>query len=123
MIAEKKVTDANNDFDELSNMLQYHTCSNKNYEFLKRTADVNLKEKISKARLRMGVRATCAVDRLRQDKDNLTEENERLKEKVKCLEKDIDKLEKGETAKLAEMKQYNQQLDDRNMQLSAKLYA
>ena len=35
MVADKKVTEAKNDFDELSNAVQYHSCSNKNCEFLK----------------------------------------------------------------------------------------
>ena len=71
----------------------------------------------------MGIRATCAVDRLRRDNDDLIEENKRLKEDAKRLEKDIDKLEKGETARIAELKRQNQQLEDRNMQLAANLYA
>ena len=55
----------------------------------------------------MGVRATCAVDRLRRDKDDLTDEVRRLKVDFKRMEKDIDQLEKGETVRMAEIKRQN----------------
>ena len=51
----------------------------------------------------MGVKATCTVDRLYRERNEFADENEWLKKEVKRLEKDLDKLEKGETAKVAEV--------------------
>ena len=71
----------------------------------------------------MGVRATCTVDKLHRERKEFAEENEWLNKEVKRLEQDLDKLERGETAKVAEVMRQNQQLEDRNVQLAAKLAA